>query len=242
MTNWICPGSSQTFFWPLVTDEGPPEFARVRVEALSPDLADPLPPPPIAGVLETIRYDDAQRSTAVEALAYPLLPQSATYVWPAGAAGGGLESGAGLIGLPLLERARDAGEASTLVAMSNLVPVPGFTDFALYIFDQNGLVDYICLKLNEGETEYLNLSSAGYFNPGFRGSAVISASFWEHWVLNDRSEPVRNVVGLAAAAWHRAAMRPATDQGDVVEAVPITGRFVPLSQSCASFPPRPVAR
>ena len=65
-----------------------------------------------------------------------------------------------------------------------MVPKPGFTDFAIFIYDQNGLLDYVCQKLNEKQVEYINLQTWGYVNPGFKGSAIISATFWEHDVFD----------------------------------------------------------
>jgi subtilisin-like proprotein convertase family protein len=89
------------------------------------------------------------------------------------------------------------------VAIANVVPKPGFTDFVIYVYDQNGLLDYVCEKLNERQVEYIDLQTWGYVNPGFKGSAVISAIFWEHDVFDDRGRFVRNLVGLGAVAIER---------------------------------------
>ncbi|MFN8422811.1 MAG: hypothetical protein U0470_05225 [Anaerolineae bacterium] len=39
------------------------------------------------------------------------------------------------------------------------MPKPGFTDLIIYIFDQNGLMDYVCQKLNEKQVEYIDLQT-----------------------------------------------------------------------------------
>jgi hypothetical protein len=45
-----------------------------------------------------------------------------------------------------------------------------------------------------------NLASWGYVNPRFNGSAVISATFWEHDVFDKGGVFERNVVGLGGVA------------------------------------------
>jgi hypothetical protein len=89
------------------------------------------------------------------------------------------------------------------VAIANVVPKPGFTDFVIYVYDQNGLLDYVCQKLNEKQVEYIDLQTWGYINRGFKGSAIISAFFWEHDVFADDGRFLRNLVGLGAVAIER---------------------------------------
>ena len=97
----------------------------------------------------------------------------------------------------MLQRGNSLG-IQTELAIQNVVPKPGFTDFAIYLYDQNGLLDYVCEKLNEKQVEYIDLSTWGWVQPGFKGSAVISATFWEHDVFGGNGQFLRNVVGLAA--------------------------------------------
>ena len=92
---------------------------------------------------------------------------------------------------------------TTELAITNLVPKPGFTDFAIYIYDQNGFLDYVCQKLNEKQVEYIDLQTWGYVNPGFKGTAIISAMFWEHDVFDDTGFFLRNLVGLGAVSIER---------------------------------------
>ena len=80
---------------------------------------------------------------------------------------------------------------------------PGFTDFAIFIYDQNGLLDYVCQKLTEKQVEYINLATWGYVNPRFNGSAVVSAVFWEHDVFSPTGNFERNLVGLGGVAVER---------------------------------------
>ena len=51
--------------------------------------------------------------------------------------------------------------------------------------------------------EYINLQTWGFINPGFKGSAFISASFWEHDVFDETGFFLRNLVGLAAVSIER---------------------------------------
>jgi hypothetical protein len=114
-----------------------------------------------------------------------------------------LDSGVGLIAIPSLLADLDATGVTSEVAIANIVPKPGFTDFVIYIYDQNGLLDYICQKLNEKQVEYIDLNTWGYINNGFKGSAIISAFFWEHDVFAGDGRFLRNLVGLGAVAVER---------------------------------------
>jgi hypothetical protein len=139
------------------------------------------------------------------------------------------------------DRAR-TGVTSEL-AVANVVPKPGFTNFALYIYDQNGLLDFLCESLSDRQVEYINLATWGFINPGFRGSAVISATFWEHDVFDNGGRFVRNVVGLAAVKVDRVG----TVLGDPIpgdesagtECVPIPGPFHFLGPEAATCPGEP---
>jgi subtilisin-like proprotein convertase family protein len=113
----------------------------------------------------------------------------------------------GLIAIPSLLKDLDATGVSSELAITNVVPKPGFTDFAIFIYDQNGLLDYVCEKLNEKQVEYINLQSWGYINNGFKGSAIISAVFWEHEVFDDTGFFIRNLVGLGAVIVERSGTR-----------------------------------
>jgi len=91
------------------------------------------------------------------------------------------------------------------------VAKPGFTDFAIYIYDQNGLLDFVCEKLFDRQVEYIDLQTWGYVSNGFKGSAVISATFWEHDVFDPDGKFVRNLVGLGAVMVERTGTRLGED-------------------------------
>ena len=213
LVDWVCPRGSQTFFLPVIFDLPGNWVGTVRVESqewFSP--GNPLVlPPNITAVATLIKYNDAARTETTEAIAYNLLPEHKIYDWQIGYGGGGLDSGVGLIAIPSLLRDLQGSGLTSELAIANVVPKPGFTDFVIYFYDQNGLLDYICQKLNEKQVEYIDLQTWGYINEGFKGSAIISAWFWEHDVFDDQGGFLRNLVGLGAVAIERKGTRLGED-------------------------------
>lgn len=213
LVDWICPRGSQTFFLPVIADLPGNWVGSIRVESQewwtpgSPAVS----PPNIVGVATLIKYNDAARSQTTEAIAYNLLPEHKIYIWQIGGGPGGVAAGVGLIAIPSLIKDLEATGVTSEVAIANIVPKPGFTDFAIFIYDQNGLLDYICQKLNEKQVEYINLQTWGYVNPGFKGSAIISAIFWEHDVFSPTGLFLRNLVGLGAVSVERTGTRLGED-------------------------------
>ncbi len=200
----ICPRGSYTF--DLSRFNGVPGgwVGAVRVESREWWLPGDPPdfPPYLAGVVEFVQEDGG---SVGEAAAYRMLTEHDAFDWAYGAGSGGTESGAGLIALPNLRKDSDATGATAAFAVANLVAKPGFTDYAVFIYDQNGLFDYVCEKLNEKQVEYIDLQTWGYINPGFKGSAVVSAVFWEHDLYDQQGSFVRNLLGLGAAVLTRPA-------------------------------------
>lgn len=111
-------------------------------------------------------------------------------------------SGAALVGLPAVDRdatsVTGASRASRLL-VHNAVEAPGFTEFALYFHDQNGFLDVVCDRLTQRQTTSIDLQAWDFINQGFRGSALISAGFWEHDVFTPDGAFLRNLVALQAA-------------------------------------------
>jgi hypothetical protein len=214
LVDWICPRGSQTFFLPVVHDLPGTWVGSVRVE--SQEWWSPgspiVSPPNIVAVAQLIKYNDAARTQTQEAIAYNLLPEHKIFDWQIGYAGGGTASGVGLIAVPSLLKDLDGPTGTTSeLAIANIVPKPGFTDFAIFIYDQNGLLDYVCQKMSEKEVEYIDLQTWGYVNPGFKGSAIISATFWEHDVFDGNGAFLRNLVGLGAVSIQRTGTRLGED-------------------------------
>ncbi len=206
LVDWICPRGSQTFFLPVIYDLPGAWVGSVRVESqewITPGGPNVLAPN-IVAVASLVKYADVARTSITEGIAYNLLPEHKIYDWQiADGTRGGLESGVGLIAIPsLFKDTRKSGITSEL-AIANVVPKPGFTDFAIILYDQNGLLDFICQKLNEKQVEYIDFYRWGYLNNGFKGSAVISATFWEHDVFDPYGRFQRNLVGLGAMAIER---------------------------------------
>ncbi|MFN8470908.1 MAG: hypothetical protein U0822_01700 [Anaerolineae bacterium] len=214
LVDWVCPRGETSFPLTLVSNLPGNYVGAVRVESQAwQSPGDPnVNASPIAAVAELLNYSSPTKVT--QAAAYNLFPQEQTYLWQIGAGdASGLESGVGLIGIPSLMQRGNSLNLVTDLAIQNVVPKPGFTDFVVYVYDQNGLIDYVCEKLNEKQVEYVNLDNWDWIRPGFVGSAVISAVYWEHDVLTGvpifgPSNPqlpilLRNVVGLAAVKVER---------------------------------------
>jgi uncharacterized repeat protein (TIGR01451 family) len=209
MVDWICPRGSQTFFLPLIADLPGNWVGSARVESQifwSPGGVT-VEAPNIGGIATLIKFTDAARSDTEQALAYNLLTEQLAFDWQLGANAGGTESGVGLIAIPSLLKDLVGTGVTTEIALANLVPKPGFTDVAIFVYDQNGLVDYVCQKLNEKQVEYIDVETWGYLNPGFKGSAIISAVFWEHEVFDETGFFLRQDLGLAAVIVERTGTR-----------------------------------
>jgi hypothetical protein len=206
MVDWICPRGSQTYFLPVIADLPGYWTGSVRVESQEwwTPGSPSIPGPAIQAIAMLVKYNDAARSVATEGIAYNLVPEYQSFQWQLGpnqpCPGVGC---AGVIGIPSFLKDRQNTGVTSELAIQNIVPKPGFTDFALFIYDQNGVLDYICEKLNEKQVEYINLANWGYINPGFKGSAVISAVFWEHDVFDGRGRFQSNILGLAAVSIER---------------------------------------
>jgi len=229
--DWVCPGGAQPFFLPVLATLPGNWVGSVRVE--SQDWFSPGGPavrgPNVAAVAHLVQYGDIARSEPQEAIAYNLFPESLAYEWSLGSGPGGLSSGVGRIGIPSFLKDRRGTGVTTEISVANVVAKPGITNYALFIYDQNGLIDYVCQTLSAQQVEYIDLENWGFIHPGFKGSAVISATFWEHEVFDSRGGFVRNVVGLAAVKVERSGTTLGSpipgDESAGNEGFPIPGPF-----------------
>ncbi len=223
VADWLCPLGARTFFVPAIAALPGRWLGGARVE--SQDWFTPGGPattgPNIQAVALLLRYSDLSRSEVQAAMAYNLLSEQGAFDWSLGSGAGGPSSGVGRIGVPRLGKDADASGVTSELAIANVVTKPGLTDMAVYLYDQNGLVDYVCETLANGQMEYIDLASWGFLSPGFRGAAVVSATAWSHHVLDGRGDLVRNLVGLAAVTVQRSAFGMAgTLLGDEAAASP----------------------
>ncbi len=229
LVDWICPRGETEFPLQLVGNLPGQYVGAVRVESQAWESpGDPaVNAVPIAAVAELIQFGGGTRP--MNAAAYNLFPEDQGYVWQIGAgATNGLQGGVAVIAIPSFMKRGNSYGMVTDIAIQNLVPKPGFTDFVLYVYDQNGLIDYVCEKLNEKQVEYINLDNWNWIQTGFVGSAVISAVYWEHDVItgipllgpDNPQLPIllRNVVGLAAVKVERTVPGGAPMAGDVTSA------------------------
>jgi len=205
LVDWVCPRGSQSFYLPAIADLPGNWVGSVRVES----QAWSLPGQPVveaqavSGMVQLIKYPDIMRLSTTEAIAYNLLQEYDAYDWSIGSGRGGSTSGASVLAVPSLLKDLVGTGVTTELAITNFVDIPGFTDFAVIIFDQNGALDYVCQKLNEKQVEYIDMQTWGYVNPGFKGSAIISAVYWHHPVFGAEGEFLRHLVGLGGVTIER---------------------------------------
>lgn len=154
-----------------------------------------------------------------------------------------------LVGIPSL--AKFVGDLpTTRLAIQNRASPPGFTDFVIYLYDSSGLLDYVCDKLNEREVDYIDLASWGYVNPGFDGSALVSATYWEHDAFDAAGRWTGNRAALGVVAFDARDPAPASLGAPVDPAVLASAIMPPAFGSgvlspleilpiCSSLPFRP---
>jgi uncharacterized repeat protein (TIGR01451 family) len=233
IVDWICPRGSQTYFLPVIG--GLPGnwvgSARIESQAWWAEGSPEVDPPHVSGVVMLEKWSDPARTTRREAVAYNAQSECILFDWQIGSGRGGTQSGSAVFAVPLLWK--DYRNTTSELAITNLVPKPGFTDFAIYIYDQNGLLDFVCQKLTEKQVEYINLATWGYVAPHFNGSAVVSAVFWEHDVFAPTGAFERNLVGLGAVSVERVGginggPDVPGDESKAFEAFPVFNHFMPM--------------
>jgi len=191
LVDWICPRGSQHFFLPVVNGLPGNYVGAVRVESQdwwSPG-APPVPYPAIVSVAELVKYEGPARAERLEAVAYNLFTENTAYDWQTG------ELGVKRVAIPSVIKGR--GGLTSEVAIQNVVPLPGFTDLALSMYDANRLLDVHHEKLNEKQVEYINIESWALIPHNFEGSMIISATHWTHVLPG---QPYTTTAGIAAVS------------------------------------------
>jgi len=217
----VCPLGSKSFTFEAdgAASDGAPGSIRVESLPLPDDRS--APPAPVAAVLESYArrtgasavsggssvpgrdFAALQRQATAETLgayALPLAPASETTAsWPVA---GGLDEGIGVVAVPGLSVSGSA--PADQLAIADLVRSPGWTDVAVILRDQNGVLKVSCTRIGAGTVETIDLGRSPLLMPGFRGSAVVSAAAWQHMALDRESGATQvNLLGLAAAALQR---------------------------------------
>ena len=231
IADWICPRGSQSFFLPTLAAL-PGNWrgsARVESQIWWTPGTNPIDAPMVSAVVLSERWSDAARTVRREAIAYNAQGECLLYDWQVGHGAGGTESGSAVFAVPLLMK-QYRGITSE-IAITNLVAKPGFTDFAIFVYDQNGLLDYVCEKLHDRQVEYIDLATWGWISPNFNGSMVVSATYWEHEVFDPEGKFVRNLVGLGGTAVERVGGVSGGpdlpgDESKAFEAFPIYNHFI----------------
>ncbi len=232
-TQSICPlGSRVIELSELLEPPAAIDAARgLRIEVLD---QESWAPQRVVALVETLRRDGDGR--VLEASRYPLEPDL-PWIYP----------GAKLLSLPILTHAPGSGLSPATVSLHNANLYPGFTDLALYLFDQNGYVQQTCQRLTAGQTLDVQPAALPLLADGFQGSATISASHWEHPVPGPVSDPEANRPNLTAALverWPASAAPAGGSDAHIARAQPfdrLPDELRTLLPSCVSAPDGPVA-
>jgi uncharacterized repeat protein (TIGR01451 family) len=243
IVDWICPRGSQTFFLPVISGMPGNWVGHARVESQEwwTPGTKPVDPPRIQSVVLLEKWSDPARSERREAVAYNALTEQVAYDWQIGKLQGGTMSGSAVLAVPLIAKGNRG--ITTELAITNLVAKPGFTDFAIIFYDQNGLLDFYCQKLGDRQVDYIDLATQGIIPQRFLGSAVISATFWEHDVFSPTGNFVRNLVGLGGVVVERIGGTQGGpdvpgDESKAFEMIPIFDLFRPQRvPTCTGQPP-----
>lgn len=235
LLDWICPGGSRAFELASISHLPRDWVGHVRVES-QPWLVSggqSVDPPNIASVAQLTRWTSPAQTAAFEAMAYNLLSERQVVDWQRSRAGGDPLKGAGIISIPIIAAPEHsaAGLASEIV-VHNATEVPDLTQFAVMVYDQNGLVDVVCETLGPREIEHIQLNRWPYLQAGFRGAAVISAVGRDYSASApaDAGQP-DDARGLAAVSVSRVSRPYAPglwgDRSAAVAAPPVIGPFQP---------------
>ncbi|RME45081.1 MAG: hypothetical protein D6791_11540, partial [Chloroflexi bacterium] len=234
VVDWICPRGSQTYFLPVVAGLPGNWVGSARIESqnwLSP--GDPqVDFPRILSVVMLEKYTDPAKVARQEAVVYNALQEMGSFDWQQGPGQTTGFGGTDVLSIPFAAK-RNRG-VTTELAIQNLNPNPGFTDFIIYLYDQNRLVDGFCEKLNEKQVEYIDLDEWGVIPPGFLGSLVISATFSDQ----------KGGAALGAVAVERVGRVGSDpdipgDESKAFEAFPLFNRFTPEAGTPITCPGQP---
>jgi hypothetical protein len=202
----VCPLGSRSFVLPATDYETGRSVGSVRAEVRdwqdgSGARRDGVG---IAAVAQLARHGASERRDPEEAVVYSLVS---------------LPNRASALAVPFLGYdPYELGIHATELAVTNLVSVPGFTRYVMYLYDGNGLVDYSCWESDSEHVDYIDLADSGLIDSGFLGTAVVSPIYWEHAVFDPAGSQVANPVGLGLLSVHRGPADPETGSGRVLTA------------------------
>ena len=232
--DWICPLGSQEFRLDLIAGLPSEWQGSVRVDSLSsPSSAEPNSHEevwaPLSAIVQLDRTSDAARTEANQSVQYRLDSVGGAQDYGFAFDRGKDDASVRRIAVPRLKSRWGDDRSSSLLSISNASPRPGFTDFGVYLYDENSFVAIICGTAATGQSVSYDLRSWGFLSRGFRGAAVISANYWEHYVPDGPSEPNREA--QLALGPHLSALvfeRPFLEQG-----------IAATSDRASAFPGRP---
>ena len=156
LEDWVCPRGSRNFTLPATCDLTGHHVGAVQVESLA---WDHIYPPNVHSVVSLIKYSD---DTPIEAATYSAFPSQ----WV---------TNVGVLAIPSVAKAWQGWTSE--IAIQNVNPNPGYTEFAIFISDEDGqVVHHVCGRLSEKQVEYINFDESPYVDDDFVGSVVISGT------------------------------------------------------------------
>ncbi|MFN2251866.1 MAG: hypothetical protein ACK2UL_08110, partial [Anaerolineae bacterium] len=242
---YICPRGARTITLPASSLQPGMRVGGVRVASLPPQGDPDGARSPIAAVALTALKSELGGDAILEYGSYRLLNGPAPLTGTTTSSG----VGAGVVAVPHVGKDLDRSGFAGELAVTDLAGDRGWTDVAVLLVDQNALVDTLCRRVGAGATEYIDLEAIGVLDPGFRGSALVSASYWEHLPAGAPPTPERGRVAIGAASVWRARSVVGRDVPGDEMAIALGTSFeqlpadlaVTLGQPCDRHAPSPPA-
>ena len=173
----ICPGGSTHFDHAFESDLPGMNPGSVRVDSLETQGGQAAE---IFAILRVTETDDSDLIEVKSRVEYRLSPIESSNASADSPAASGIE-GAGLVlAVPAGLKDLDGTGSTVELALANHTTVPGWTDLAIFEFDQNALLNVRCRRLEAGSSQYFDYQTNRNLDNGFFGSSLVSAVYWSH--------------------------------------------------------------
>ena len=181
LIDWLCPLGRRDYRLELIAGIPSSWRGTVRVDSLDmpAGISGSSVAAPLSSLLEMERREDAAGVEVSQAVQYPLEPVGGRLTYFSKNELDPSEAKVGKIAIPRLVRREGPDQATSVLAIANASPNPGFTDLAIYLYDKNGLLDFTCLSLQTRQSRRVDLESWSFIPTAFHASAVVSATYWE---------------------------------------------------------------
>ena len=185
INDWICPLGRRAYRPSLIADLPSGWKGSVRVDSLDSRGSTPgsvLRAASVAGLVASYSDGQGAEGDAQQAFQYPFSAIGESEQSLSENPEAWSSASTGLIAIPRLLRRSQSDETSSILSVANASAYPGFTVFALYLYDQNAYVDHICFSLQSGQSRRFDLGAWAFLSSDFYGAGVVSASYWDQSV------------------------------------------------------------